>query len=43
MRKLSSSETPARIFSKGTGYILRVLNLMPEARRVTRAVYELKG
>ncbi|HUI06519.1 MAG TPA: DNA-directed RNA polymerase subunit alpha C-terminal domain-containing protein [Verrucomicrobiae bacterium] len=28
---------------KGTGYILRVLNLMPEARRVSRAVYELKG
>ena len=28
---------------KGTGYILRVLNLMPEARRVARAVYELKG
>jgi hypothetical protein len=27
---------------KGTGYILRVLNLMPEARRVSRAVYELK-
>jgi hypothetical protein len=27
---------------KGTGYILRVLNLMPEARRVARAVYELK-
>jgi hypothetical protein len=27
---------------KGTGYILRVLNLMPEAQRVTRAVYQLK-
>jgi hypothetical protein len=27
---------------KGTGYILRVLNLMPEARRVSRAVYEIK-
>jgi hypothetical protein len=27
---------------KGTGYILRMLNLMPEARRVSRAVYELK-
>ncbi len=27
---------------KGTGYILRVLNLMPEAHRVTRAVYQLK-
>jgi hypothetical protein len=27
---------------KGTGYILRVLNLMPEARRVSRAVYDLK-
>jgi hypothetical protein len=28
---------------KGTGYILRVLNLMPEAERVSRAVYQLKG
>jgi hypothetical protein len=28
---------------KGTGYILRVLNLMPEARRVSRALYQLKG
>jgi hypothetical protein len=27
---------------KGTGYILRVLNLMPEAQRVSRAVYQLK-
>jgi hypothetical protein len=27
---------------KGTGYILRVLNTMSEASRVTRAVYELK-
>ena len=27
---------------KGTGYILRVLNLMPEAERVSRAVYQLK-
>ena len=27
---------------KGTGYILRVLNLMPQAQRVTRAVYQLK-
>jgi hypothetical protein len=27
---------------KGTGYILRVLNLMPEAHRVSRAVYQLK-
>ncbi len=27
---------------RGTGYILRILNLMPEARRVTRAVYQLK-
>ncbi|HVM62435.1 MAG TPA: DNA-directed RNA polymerase subunit alpha C-terminal domain-containing protein [Verrucomicrobiae bacterium] len=27
---------------KGTGYILRVLNLMPDAQRVTRAVYQLK-
>jgi hypothetical protein len=27
---------------KGTGYILRILNLMPEAQRVTRAVYQLK-
>jgi hypothetical protein len=27
---------------KGTGYILRVLNLMPEAQRVSRAVYDLK-
>ncbi len=27
---------------KGTGYILRVLNLMPGARRVSRALYELK-
>jgi hypothetical protein len=27
---------------KGTGYILRVLNLMPEAQRVARAVYQLK-
>ncbi|HTS18713.1 MAG TPA: DNA-directed RNA polymerase subunit alpha C-terminal domain-containing protein [Verrucomicrobiae bacterium] len=28
---------------KGTGYILRVLNLMPEAQRVSRAVYQLKA
>ncbi len=27
---------------KGTGYILRILNLMPEAQRVARAVYQLK-
>jgi hypothetical protein len=27
---------------KGTGYILRILNLMPDARRVSRAVYQLK-
>ena len=27
---------------KGTGYILRVLNLMPDAQRVARAVYQLK-
>jgi hypothetical protein len=27
---------------KGTGYILRMLNLMPEAQRVSRAVYQLK-
>ena len=27
---------------KGTGYILRILNLMPEAQRVSRAVYQLK-
>jgi hypothetical protein len=27
---------------RGTGYILRVLNLMPEAERVSRAVYQLK-
>jgi hypothetical protein len=27
---------------KGTGYILRVLNQMPEAQRVSRAVYDLK-
>ena len=28
---------------KGSGYILRVLNRMPEAERVSRAVYQLKG
>jgi hypothetical protein len=28
---------------KGAGYILRVLNRMPEAERVSRAVYQLKG
>jgi hypothetical protein len=27
---------------KGTGYILRILNLMPDAQRVSRAVYQLK-
>ncbi len=27
---------------KGTGYILRVLNLMPDAQRVSRAVYQIK-
>ena len=27
---------------KGTGYILRILNLMPEAQRVARAVYQWK-
>ncbi len=27
---------------KGTGYILRILSPMPEAPRVTRAVYKLK-
>jgi hypothetical protein len=27
---------------KGTGYILRMLNLMPDAQRVARAVYQLK-
>ncbi len=27
---------------RGTGYILRMLNLMPEAQRVSRAVYDLK-
>ena len=27
---------------KGTGYILRVLHLMPEARRVSRALYQWK-
>lgn len=28
---------------KGTGYILRVLTLMPEAQRVSRAMYDLKS
>jgi hypothetical protein len=28
---------------KGTGYILRVLNLMDNAQRVSRAVYQLKS
>jgi hypothetical protein len=28
---------------KGTGYILRVLNLMPDAQRVSRAVYQVKA
>jgi len=28
---------------KGTGYILRVLNMMPEAQRVSRAVYQVKA
>lgn len=27
---------------RGTGYILRILNLMPTAQRVSRAVYQLK-
>lgn len=27
---------------RGTGYILRMLNLMPEAQRIARAVYDLK-
>jgi hypothetical protein len=27
---------------KGTGYILRILNLMPDAQRVSRAVYQLR-
>jgi hypothetical protein len=28
---------------KGAGYILRVLNLMSDAQRVSRAVYQLKS
>jgi hypothetical protein len=28
---------------KGTGYILRVLNLMTDAQRVSRALYQLKN